>query len=569
MQARASRGHVVFELASCLLASPQRASMLAMLPLYGGLLGAQQWFGIQLAQWTGRMMDALVQRDAAAFREVVPMLFGVVTVLLLASGTGMYINLLLKMRARTALTKPWLRRWLDGGEVYRLERERLIDNPDQRIAEDLNLIVDKTLALLLGGVSALAGVWLLSAQLWQRGGALAYQVAGHAGSIAGHLFWIAVLYSVLDLLLTRLIARPQIGLNVRQQHVEADFRFGLVQVREHAEQIAFHRGGAMEVERLRQCFQLVRGNWYRLIAFQAGFNVFSTAAGLVSGLLMYFVLGPRVLSGAMTIGELVTLSSLFGQALGSLNWLAGAWKQIVEWLAVLRRLDEMKRAMAQPSTSGIALDEAKGLSLHDLQLSLPDGQPLLTVGDLRIAAGQRWLLRGPSGLGKSTLLRAIAGLWPHGVGRIEVPPAGRVMFMPQKSYLPWDRLKAVLAYPRSAQDYPDDACRRALVECCLPQLADHLDDVDRWSMRLSLGEQQRLAFARALLARPAFLFLDESTSALDERTEAHLYRLLLDRLPLAALVSVAHRPSLESFHTHGLNLSATRPAQVVPLGAST
>lgn len=560
------RQHVLWRLAASLLTSPYRMSMLALLPLYGVILILQQWLGVQIAQWIGRLMDALAQRNAAAFREIVPMLFGVLAVILAASAATHYVNLLLKMQARTALTHPWLRRWLGGDAVYRLERERLVDNPDQRIAEDLNLFVEKTLGLVLGGLSAVAGVWLLSAQLWQQGGAADVNLGGQTWTIAGFLFWIAVAYSLADFLLTRWIARPQMALNIGQQHVEADFRFSLVQVREHAEQVAFYRGGATEAGRLRDCFQFVQGNWFRLIAFQAGFNVFSTAAGFAAGLMMYFVLGPRVLSGAMTIGTLITLNALFGQALANLNWFASAWRQIVEWIAVVVRLNEMNLAMDRPPASGIEVTNAEALAAYGLALALPDGQPLTRIDELRILPGQRWLVRGPSGLGKSTLLRAIAGLWPHGSGRIEAPPPGRTMFMPQKSYLPWDQLKAVLAYPQPTQAYSDKACRQVLVDCRLPQLADSLDEVDRWSMRLSLGEQQRVAFARALLARPDFLFLDESTSALDEETEAHLYRLLLERLPHTALVSVAHR-SLEAFHTHRLTLSADAPANVTAFEA--
>jgi putative ATP-binding cassette transporter len=229
----------------------------------------------------------------------------------------------------------------------------------------------------------------------------------------------------------------------------------------------------------------------------------------------------------------------------------------------------MDLAMDLPPASGIEVTHAGAagaLALHGLALALPDGSALAEVDDLRIQAGQRWLVRGASGLGKSTLLRAIAGLWPHGSGRIEAPPRDRTMFLPQKSYLPWGSLKEALAYPQPASAFGDETCRQVLIDCRLPQLADGLHEHARWSMRLSLGEQQRVAFARALLAKPEFLFLDESTSALDADTEACIYRLLVDRLPHTVLVSVAHRPALEAYHTHRLDLEANAPAKATALG---
>jgi vitamin B12/bleomycin/antimicrobial peptide transport system ATP-binding/permease protein len=557
------RKHVVFKLIGSLVTSPYRGSMLALLLLSGAILGVELWVGLQLASIVGRMIDALAQRDAAGFSGVMLTLSGLMVAVLFCISLHTYFNERLKMQARTALTYPWLRHWLSEEAIYRLEREKRIDNPDQRIAEDLNLFLDKTLNLLMGGLGAIGGVWAFSTRLWQQGGSLELGLGGQTWSVPGYLFWVAVTYSVFDFVLTRWIAKPQIDLNMQQQHVEADFRFSLVQVREHAEQVAFYRGGTTEFRRLTDCFELVRQNWWCLIAYQAGLNVYSSVTGRVSNYLLYFLLGPRVLAGAMTVGTVTSLQLLFGQTLAKLNWLANSWSGIVEWLAVVRRLKEMDSAIDQLPAAGIEMGAAENavLSTHNLALALPDGCALTTVGDLRMQPGQRWLVRGPSGTGKSTLLRAIAGLWPHGAGRIE-PPLGRLMFLPQKNYLPWDTLKVVLTYPRPADAYDDEVCRQTLIDCRLPALANRLHEQTRWNMRLSPGEQQRLAFARALLSKPDFLFLDESTSALDIETERHLYQLLLERLPDTTLVSVAHRPTLEEFHTHGLDLSADRPAEV-------
>ncbi|HEX2013530.1 MAG TPA: ATP-binding cassette domain-containing protein [Roseateles sp.] len=564
------RRHLVLRLFGQLVRSPYRWQMLATLVLSSVILGIELLLGIQLARLLGRMIDTLTRRDGDAYQEALLLLLACLAAFFVCTGVYLYTNLRLKMQARTALTYPWLRRWLDEEAIYRLEREQRVDNPDQRIAEDLGLFLDRSLGLLMGALGAFGGVWMYSAELWREGGSFELSLGGQSWSVAGYLFWVALAYSLLDFLLTRRIARPQIGLSMEQQHAEADFRYAMVQVREHAEQVALYRGAATELRRLIACFERVRQNWWRLIAFQAGLSVYSALAAQVTTFLIYLLLGPKVLAGALTVGAMVALQSLYGQTLGKLNWFANAWSEIVGWIAVVKRLQQLDRGIEAGPAGGITVRDADGatLSTQALSLRLPGGRVLADIGDLRVQAGQRWLVRGPSGVGKSTLLRAIAGLWPHGQGRIETP-LGRLLFLPQKSYLPWDSLKVVLSYPDPVGRYSDEECRRALVDCRLPRLAERLHECQRWSMQLSPGEQQRLAFARALLACPDFLFLDESTSALDADTESHLYGLLLERLSATVLVSVAHRPALARFHTHGLSLAAEGPARIEQLVTST
>ncbi|MBR0347354.1 MAG: ABC transporter ATP-binding protein/permease [Rudaea sp.] len=564
-----SRRRVVFKLVSTLVHSPYRWRMLATLLLSLLILGIELWIGIQLASFLGRIVDTLTQRDAAGFRTALLGLSGSIASFFVCISAYVYFSSHLQMQARTALTYPWLRDWLDGEAVYRLEREQQIDNPDQRIAEDLKLFVTHSLGLLMGAANAFGGVFAYSTQLWSQGGELGFEFAGRIWTISGYLFWIALIYSIVDFVLTRRIAQPQIGLNMQQQHFEADFRFGMAQVREHAEQVALYRGAGTEFRRLTACFEKVRQNWWRLIAYQLGLNVYRSAISNVSTFLIFLLLGPRVLAGVLTVGAMTTLQSLYGQTLSKLNWFAVSWTDIVAWLAVVNRLAEFDRAVNATPRGGIEVDPPRGpvLMLRGLSLTLPNGTALSTIGDITIETGQRWLVRGPSGVGKSTLLRAIAGLWPHGRGRIQ-PPQARVLFLPQKSYLPWDTLKVALAYPHSAESLDDDACRLALEDCRLPRLVSRLHESDRWSMRLSLGEQQRMAFARALLHKPDFLFLDEATSALDLDTERHLYQLLCERLPQTVLVSVAHRTTLDPFHTHALELGSDHPARTQPVEAA-
>jgi putative ATP-binding cassette transporter len=555
------RNHVVFKLMAILVRSPYRWRMLGTLLVSGGVIAVELGMGLALAKVMGRMIDALTHQDAAAFKVALLSLMACLIGFFVCTGLYLYLNLRLLMQARTALTYPWLRMWLGEDAIYRIEREHLVDNPDQRITEDLNLFLQSSIGLLSGGLGAIGGVWVYSAQLWKLGGPLQFQLGGQTWTIAGFLFWVVLIYSILDFVLSRRIGRPLVGLNMQQQHFEADFRFGLVQVRENAEQVALYRGASTEFRRLTACFERVRQNWWRLILFQLGFGTYRSTAGHVQNYMLYLLLAPKVLLGAMTIGTLTTLQSMVGQTLSRMNWLANSWQDILVWLAVVNRLKELDQAVHAPPVDGIAVGEggAANLSMQELALALPDGSPLTDIGNVRMEPGQRWLVRGPSGVGKSTLLRAIAGLWPYGGGRIE-PPGGKLLFLPQKSYLPWDTLKAALAYPHAASTFSDEDCRQALMDCRLPALVGQLHERHRWSPRLSLGEQQRVAFARALLIAPDYLFLDEATSALDLETESHLYGLLLERLPHTTLVSVAHRPTLEAFHTFGLRVGANGPA---------
>jgi putative ATP-binding cassette transporter len=246
----------------------------------------------------------------------------------------------------------------------------------------------------------------------------------------------------------------------------------------------------------------------------------------------------------------------FASTAGAVAWFANSYSDLFNLSAVVQRLTGMNAAIDQPAPEGIRVDAASSDTVQGqgIALSLPEGQPLVTVGALAFAPGERWLIRGPSGCGKSTLLRAIAGLWPFGKGLISIPQTARLMFMPQKNYLPDGSLKEALTYPAAAVTLDDAVCAQVLEDCRLPRLADKLQESAKWGQRLSPGEQQRLAFARALLYKPDFLFMDESSSALDNDTEAHLYRLLIERLPHCTVVSVAHRTTLEAYHDQQINL---------------
>lgn len=561
-----SRVRIVKKLGVALLRSPLRWRMISMLLLMLVIIAAEVGLALSIARVTGAVIDALTKMDETAFTVALLSLMGYFALVLLALPVVTYLVLRIQMDARTAVTLPVLKHWLDNEALYRIEREQRIDNPDQRIAEDIGLFLSQSLGLLSGGFGAIASVGAVSVALWQQGGDWTGAIGGREWTISGYLFWIAFAYAVADTLLVRWIAKPQIRLNMEQQHREADFRFGMAQVRQNAEQIALYRGAETEFDRLRIAFEQVRRNWRSLIAQQTGLQFFQGASSSVSDYVMMIVLAPRLLAGTMTVGSMTSLQLVFSQALAKLGWFASAWPEIISWVAIANRLGDLDAAVDALPAGGIEIREGEtgGVSTARLSLSLPDRSPLVEIGDVRFAPGERWLVRGPSGAGKSTMLRAVAGLWPYGDGEIRTPGQG-MLFVPQKSYLPLGTLKAALAYPHPEDMVDDDACRRALTDCRLPELVNRLHETDRWAQRLSLGEQQRLAFARILLIRPDYLFLDETTSALDIDTERYLYALLVERLPAAALISVAHRTTLDRFHTHCLLIRSGYPAEAGPL----
>ena len=534
------------------------------------------YVNVLINRWNSTFYNALQDKNYAIFvRQVIRFSWLAIAYIVVAV-YQLYLNQMLLIRWRRWLTERYLRAWLTDRAYYRIQLAGgESDNPDQRIADDVRLFVSSSLGLAIGGLRAAVTLVSFVAILWSLSGPLHVSLGGISITVPGYMVWAALLYAVVGTWLTDRVGRPLVRLNFDQQRYEADFRFGLVRFRENTEGVALYGGEADELRGFRERFAAVVGNWWGIMRRQKRLTWLTAGYAQVAVVFPFVVAAPRYFRGEIPLGGLVQTATAFAQVQDALSFIVSSYTDIAEWRAVVERLSGFERALQQAdleSAPGRGIARADGdpgrLSLDAVEVDRPDGQPLIADVSLSLARGETALLSGPSGVGKSTLVRALAGIWPFGRGQVHVPRDARLLFLPQRPYLPLGTLRHVVSYPRSDAGVTDAALRESLDAVGLPELARRLDEPGNWALLLSPGEQQRIAFARALVHQPDWLFLDEATSALDEATEARLYRLLNERLASTTVVSVGHRTTLRRFHARRLVVqpNGRGPAAVVDGG---
>ena len=530
-----------------------RGLLVAVIALNLGIV----FINVLLNKWNNAFYNSLQDKDYAAFVSQLFKFTYLAAAYIVAAVYQLYLNQMLQIRWRRWLTDRYLTGWLKDTAYYRMQLHATeTDNPDQRIAEDLRLFVSTTLGLSLGFLRAIVTLVSFIAILWVLSGP--FTIPWVNVTVPGYMVWTALLYAIVGTWLTNLIGRPLIQLNFNQQRYEADFRYSLVRFRENTEGVALYRGEADELRGFRDRFANVVRNWWGIMRQQKRLTSFTAGYGQAAIIFPFVVAAPRYFRGEFALGGLMQTASAFGQVQDSLSYIISSYTDIAEWRAVVARLAGADKALDQVRTEaaiqGIRHEEAPagGLGLEHVHLALPDGRPLVEDISVSLRRGDNALISGPSGAGKSTLFRAIAGIWPFGRGRITMPAGDRVLFLPQKPYLPLGTIREIVSYPTPPAGLTDATLREGLEAVGLPQLGDKLDESANWALRLSPGEQQRIAFARALVQKPDWLFLDEATSAVDEASEGPLYALLRERLPGATVISVGHRSTLRPFHARRL-----------------
>jgi putative ATP-binding cassette transporter len=515
---------------------------------------------VLLNSWNNKFYNALQERNWNIFVYQLGYFSVLAAAFILLAVYQLYLNQWLQIRWRRWLTRAYLDHWLAGANHYRMQLlGDAADNPDQRISEDIAQFIAATLNIGLQLLNSLVTLFSFMIILWALSAAAPLHLFGMSFNIPGYLLWAALIYACIGTLFTHLIGRPLIALNFQQQRYEADFRFNLVRVRENSEQIALLSGEPAERDRLLVRFGNVVANWMAIMTRQKKLTFFTAGYAQASVVFPFIMVSPAYFANIIQLGGLMQTANAFGRVQDALSVFVSLYRSLAEWRAIIERLDGFDQAIAiaraaavTPPVIEIAPGDAAAVTFNDLTVRLPDGMPLVNASDLTIHAGDTVLVTGPSGAGKSTLFRALAGVWPFGSGTVHVPKGAKVMMLPQRPYFPIAPLAQAVAYPAEPGEF--DAARVAeLIEAVgLPALVPRIEEEAHWNRMLSLGEQQRLGVARALLLKPDYLFLDEATASLDEPAEAALYKLLEQRLARTTIVSIGHRSTLAAFHRRRL-----------------
>lgn len=539
----------------------------ALLALVFAMGAALVQVNVYINEWSKTFYDTLATFDGNALLGLMGQYAVAIALLIAAIVAKDWLNKALMLRWRRHLNDSLLDRWLSERRYYRLGLAGEPDHPDQRIAEDAYLLTEKTVGIVVSLFINTLQIGAFVSILWQLSGTQTFTLAGHTFTLDGYLVWAAVLYTVIGTLLTHWLGRPLHGLNYERQRSEAAFRADLLRKREHAEQIALYGGEEAERQSLGLRFAAIANNWRGLMRRELKLGIFTAGYSRISNIVPVFIALPLFLAKTISLGGLMQIRSAFTAVQGSLSWFIFSYRDLAEWSATVQRLGQFQQALER--LPAIELNRGETLNTCALDVLRPSGEPLLCGLALQARPGEWLRLAGASGLGKTTLLRTLMGLWPHHRGKWQLP-GGRSLLLPQKPYLASGRLDELLAYPDSR--LPDHAhLLDALQDVGLGHLTQQLNREAEWGRELSGGEQQRLALARALLYRPDTLYLDEATNQLDEQAACQLLVRLRERLPHCTLIGVSHQPAVQRLFERSIDLqtcgAACQPVNTQPLPA--
>ena len=549
-------------------------------PFWSGAHGRLQWLmlavligftlfsitiSVWIAAWDKRFYDALAAFDGASMPALIVEYLGYMAMVIGCIVCADWLQKRLIFRWRTHLTEQFQKDWLEGHKHYRLRLTGEPDNPDQRIAEDIYLLTDKSISLFRSFINNIAKFSAFVTVLWTLSGVQTFNIGGYSINVYGYLVWVALIYSVISTLIAHLVGRKLKNLNIDRQHREADYRAALLRVRDHAEQIAFYNGGEAETGRLKQRYLRIRDNWRRLTNCEFRQETFWATYVRISIFIPILATLPMYLAKTMTFGDMMQTRTSFARVQDSFGWFTDSYRRLIEWAAVVERLSGFQTALEQVEQEGrstarptsapaLTLNNHRQsgiLVLQNLTVHTQTGSPLLTDINLEAHAPEWVLLEGRSGIGKSTLLRTLAGLWPYYQGSFALD--GSLLFLPQRPYLPADTLRHTVSYPHTVcQD--DQIIQTTLEQVGLGRLKNNLDEPYEWHGILSGGEQQRLSLARALLHKPQILFLDEATNQLDGESALTLMQVLKQNLPDTLVIGISHQPEIQALFGRKVNL---------------
>ena len=574
-------------------------------PFWGGKTQWREWLllasvigftlfsifmSVKIAAWDKRFYDALAAFNGKAMPALIVEYCGYMALIIGCIVCGDWLQKRLVFRWRTHLTERFQQNWLGGHKHYRLQLTGEPDNPDQRIADDIYQLADKSIVLFRSFINNIAKFSAFVGVLWGLSGTQHFTLLGHSFTVKGYLVWVALAYSAVSTLIAHLVGRKLKDLNIDRQHREADFRAALLRVRDHSEQVAFYQGADAEQGRLKQRYRQIRDNWRRLTNCEFRQETFWAAYVRISIFIPIIVTLPMYLAKTLTFGDMMQTRTSFARVQDSFGWFTDSYRRLVEWAAVVERLGGFQAALdrvqrqpenacshsqAVPSPAPAQereqrADGIKGslkspmqpenrpvLMLNQTTVHTPAGGMMLQAVSLEASAPEWLLLEGRSGIGKSTLLRVLAGLWPYHGGHFDIN--GSFLFIPQRPYLPHGSLRDTISYPHPCR-LADDTLRDILQHVGLGSLKNRLDEAAEWHSRLSGGEQQRLSLARALAARPQILFLDEATNQLDDESALALMRMLKTELPDTLVVGISHQSGVKVLFDRRITLQRAKAA---------